>query len=148
MKRILIGIGLVAVLAFAALALGSVRHYKGPVDQGGRVKFDTRVDQGKVKAVKRFYFFDLPLTCERSPRHVLISNRRPLNFPFPTMKVKAREFHGDFSNSDFHTRGHVEGQFNRHFTKAAGTLRVQGHPFGAQNKCDTGTDDWHAHRTG
>jgi hypothetical protein len=146
MKRALIATALVALLAFAAIAVGSVKHYKGPVDQGGRVKFETNVELGKVKSVKRFYFFDLPLNCERSPRHVLISNRRPLDFPIPTMRVNHRQFHGDFSNSDFHTRGHVEGKFNRQFTKAAGTLRVQGHPFGAQNKCDTGTDDWHAHK--
>jgi hypothetical protein len=153
MKRIIIGVGLDSRAGAHRAGPRLGQALQGPSRPAARVKFDTRVAQDKIKAVKRFYFFDLPLTCERSPRHVSISNRPPPNFPFPTMKVQAREFHGHFSNSDFHTRGHVEAKFNGKFTKAAGTLRVQGHPFGAQKPVRHGyrrlarATDWLAARS-
>jgi len=74
-----------------------------------------------------------------------ISNRRPLKFPIPPMRVRHRRFHSSFSNSDFKTSGEVHGRFTHHYRKAKGTLRVHGRPLGAmQGKCDTGTDDWTA----
>ena len=54
-------------------------------------------------------------------------------------------FHGDFSQLGGH--GHIRGKFKHHFRNARGTLRVNGNPAGLQN-CDTGIDDWRAHKTG
>ena len=141
MKRALIGSSLIAVLAFGAMALGSVKHYDGTVDQGGAVKFKTKVRDGKTKRVKGFVFSGVTITCEGRPPF-------PINngaFPAPAMKVRHRRFHGDFSQLG--GQGHFKGEFKHHFKRAHGTLRVNGSPAGLQN-CDTGTDDWHASRTG
>ena len=61
--------------AFAAVATGAVKHYRGPVQQGGHVTFQTKVKHHKTKSVKRFYFFDVALKCDEAT--FPISNRRP-----------------------------------------------------------------------
>jgi hypothetical protein len=145
-KRALVGVGLVAALAFAAVAMGAIKHYHGTVDQGGTVSFQTKVRHHKAKRVKNFFFYKVTLTCEGGAS-IPISNRKPLKFPIPPMKVRHRRFHGSFSNSDFKTSGEVHGKFTHHYRKAKGTLRVHGRPLGAmQGKCDTGTDDWTANK--
>jgi hypothetical protein len=142
MKRVVLVAGLIGALAFAAVATGAVKHYRGPIEQGGRVTFQTKVKHHKVKKVKKFYFFDVELTCDEQA--FPISNRTPLNFPVPPMKVKHREFHGTFSQLG--GTGRVKGEFTDHFKRANGTLRVhakhiQDTPF---HNCDTGTVDWTA----
>jgi hypothetical protein len=142
MRRALIGTGLVALLPLAAVAVGSVKHYHGPVDQGGSVKFNTKVRHGKVKSVKSFVFSKVDMTCDPP------FGTRPIGngaFPVPSMRVRHRKFHGDFSQFGGH--GHIRGKFADHFRKADGTLRVNGDPAGLHN-CDTGIDDWHAEKTG
>jgi len=143
-KRATIVAGLAATLAFAAVAMGAVKHYRGPVQQGGHITFQTKVRHHKVKRVKKFYFFDVKLTCDEAT--FPISNRKPLNFPVPPMKVKHREFHGTFAQLG--GTGRVTGQFTDHFKHATGTLRVhakhiQDTPF---HNCDTGTVDWTAEK--
>jgi hypothetical protein len=144
LKRILIVGGLVATLAFAAMAMGAVKHYRGPIQQGGHVTFQTKVKHHKTKRVKNFYFFDLKLTCDEAA--FLISNKRPLNFPVPPMRVRHREFHGTFSQLG--GTGRVTGKFTNHYKDAAGTLRV--HAKHIQNtgfhNCDTGTVNWTAEK--
>ena len=139
MKRTLIGAGLVATLAFAAVALGAVKHYRGPIEQGGRVTFDTKVKHHRAKRVKRFYFFDVKLTCDEAT--FPISNRTPLNFPVPPMNVKHREFHGTFSQLG--GTGRIKGTFTDHFKQAAGTVRLHAKHIQGTNfhNYDTGTDD-------
>jgi hypothetical protein len=144
LKRILIVGGLVATLAFAGVAAGAVKHYRGPIQQGGHVTFQTKVKHHKTKSVKRFYFFDVTMTCDEQTFQ--ISNRTPLNFPVPPMKVRHREFHGTFSQLG--GTGRVTGQFTHHFKHASGTLRVhakhiQDTPL---HNCDTGTVDWTAEK--
>jgi hypothetical protein len=143
LRRTLIFGGLVAMLSFATGALGSTKHYRGPIEQGGHVTFDTKVKHHKTKKVKRFYFFDVKLKCDENT--LRINNRTPFDFPVPPMKVKHRRFHGDFYNADFKTGGHVKGEFTNHFKNAEGTLRVRGNPAGLHN-CDTGTVDWTARK--
>jgi hypothetical protein len=144
MKRTLIGIGLVATLAFAAVALAGTRHYKGPVKQGGNVQFDLVAKNG-VKRVKSFGFSGVSMTCDPPTGTIKINNDQ---FPVPTMKVKKhRKFGGTFSKFGGH--GHISGQFTKHFRKATGTLRVNGKQIvNALNNCDTGTLDWRVHKTG
>ncbi len=150
MKRTLIAAGVAAVLAFAAVALGAVKHYRGPVQQGGHVTFDTKVKHHKTKKVNKFFFFKVKLTCEagENPATTIpISNKAPLKFPIPPMKVSHGHFHGKFSNTEFKTSGEVEGEFGDDYTTAEGTLRVHGHPLSpTYGKCDTGADNWTAEK--
>jgi hypothetical protein len=148
MKRILIATGLVATLAFAAVALGAVKHYRGPVAQGGHVTFDSKVKRHKAKRVKSFFFFKVKLSCEDSPTGdpIPISNKSPIELPIPAMKVKHRRFHGSFYKAEFKTRGEVEGTFTDHYSAAHGTLRVHGRPISGFGECDTGTVDWTAQK--
>jgi opacity protein-like surface antigen len=144
MKRVVLVAGLVVVLACAAVAAGAVKHYRGPVEQGGHVTFQTKVKHGKVKNVRQFFFFKVKLSCENG-QSIPISNQSPIKFPIPPMKVKHRKFHGSFYKQEFKTRGEVEGEFSDHYRKAAGTLRVHGRPLGSSfGKCDTGTVGWRA----
>jgi hypothetical protein len=144
LKRAMTLGALIVALAFAAVALGAVKRYHGTVAQGGTVSFKTTVKRHKTKNVKAFFFYKVTLTCEGGAS-LPISNRKPLKFPIPPMKVRHRRFHGSFSNTDFKTSGEVHGKFTDHYRKAHGTLRVHGRPLGAmQGKCDTGTDDWTA----
>jgi hypothetical protein len=142
MRRALLLGGLVGALACAAVAAGAVKHYRGPIQQGGHVTFQTKVTRHKVKRVKRFYFYDVTLTCDEQT--FPISNRTPLNFPVPPMRVRHREFHGTFSQLG--GTGRIKGEFRDHYRRANGTLRVhakhiQDTPF---HNCDTGTVDWTA----
>ncbi len=148
MKRTLIAAVAVATLAFAAVAVAAPPHYRGPIKQGGYVTFQTEVKQ-QQRRVTKFYFFNLKLTCEKAPKGasntIKISNKSPLNFPVPPMTVKNGQFHGSFYKEEFKTRGAVTGAFSDHNLKAAGTLRVYGHPLGsAYGKCDSGTVNWTA----
>lgn len=138
---------MVATLAFAAVALGSVKHYRGPIQQGGHVTFDTKVKHHKTKSVKKFYFFDVTFSCEKPPgTEFPISNRTPFDLPVPPMEVKHREFHGTFSQLG--GTGRIKGEFTDHFKQAAGTLRVHAkHIEGTQfRNCDTGTVNWTAEK--
>jgi hypothetical protein len=151
MRRALFVAALATTLAFAAVALGSVKHYAGPVEQGGNVTFDTKVRHHRAKRVNSFYFFKLRLTCEKAPpgasNTIKISNKSPIDFPIPPMKVKHRKFDGSFYKEEFKTRGEVEGEFTNHYRKAAGTLRVHGRPLGAAyGNCDSTTVDWTAEK--
>jgi hypothetical protein len=148
MKRTLVVVGLVATLAFATVALGAIKHYRGPIQGGGHVTFDTKVKHHKTKRVKNFFFFKVKLSCENSPNPdpIPISNQSPIKFPIPAMRVRHRRFHGSFYNADFRTRGEVEGKFTHHYRKAEGTLRVHGHPITGFGKCDTGTVAWTAEK--
>jgi hypothetical protein len=148
LKRILIVGGLVATLAFAAMAMGAVKHYRGPVQQGGHVTFQTKVKHHKTKRVQQFFFFKVKLVCDNPPPSgdPLISNKTPLRFPIPPMRVRHRHFHGKFSNQSFNTSGEAEGDFTDHYRNAEGTLRVHGKPVPAWGKCDTGTVNWTAEK--
>jgi hypothetical protein len=151
MKRALFVAAVATTLAFAAVALGSVKHYRGPIEQGGHVTFDTKVKHHRAKQVDSFYFFKLKLTCEKAPsgasNTIKISNKSPIDFPIPPMDVEHRTFHGSFYKEEFKTRGEVEGEFTRRYRKAAGTLRVHGRPLGdAYGKCDSSTVDWTAEK--
>jgi hypothetical protein len=148
MKRVVMVAGLVGALAFAAVAAGAVKHYRGPIQQGGHVTFQTKVKHHKTKRVKSFFFFKVKLSCENSPTGdpIPISNKSPIKFPIPAMKVKHRKFHGSFYKAEFKTRGEVEGEFSDHYRAAEGTLRVHGRPISGFGKCDTGTVDWTAEK--
>ena len=68
MKRLVIVAGLAADAGWVAVAAGAVKHYAGPIQQGGNVAFDTKVKHGKTKRVKSFFFYKLKLTCEKARR--------------------------------------------------------------------------------
>ncbi len=148
MKRVVLVAGLVGALACAAVAVGAVKHYRGPIRQGGHVTFETKVRHHRVKRVEEFFFFKVKLYCENSPTGdpIPISNKSPIKFPIPPMRVRQRQFRGSFYNAEFKTRGEVEGEFSDHYRRAQGTLRVHGRPISGFGKCDTGTVDWTARK--
>ena len=148
MKRAFITGTLIATLVFATMALGAVKQYRGPIEQGGHVTFDTKVKHHKTKKVKKFFFYKVKLSCENSPQPdpLPISNKSPIEFPIPVMRVRHRKFHGSFFKAEFKTRGEVEGEFSDGFRSAEGTLRVHGRPIQGWGKCDTGTVDWTAEK--
>lgn len=148
MRRTLVAALAVAMLAPAAVAIAAPLPYRGPINPGGYVTFQTEVKEHQ-KRVTKFYFFDLKLTCEKAPKGasktIKISNKSPLNFPVPPMAVKNGQFHGSFYKQEFNTRGEVTGAFSDQGQKAAGTLRVHGRPLGsAYGKCDSGAVRWTA----
>jgi hypothetical protein len=158
MRRIAIVGSLVAMLVFAAVALGAVRHYHGkdtdPACTSGltppscAITFDGGVRNHKVVRVKNFAFDEIPMQCDEGA--YAISNT---GVPLPTMRVNAqRRFHGEFVDSKTSPTQytHVAGRFSTNYKRATGHFRFHGdfrpstlYPTGLHN-CDTNTDTWHA----
>ena len=142
MKRVLIGAGLIAALAFPATLIAGVRHFEGSVHQGGTVRFVTKVKRGKTVKVRRFVFNHVPLECDDGASTV-----GDVGTPPPAMKVNKRHrFHGNFTSSGGGKHLHIDGKITRHGRKARGRLRVRGDFGGGATNCDTGTDRWSARR--
>jgi opacity protein-like surface antigen len=139
-KRILIGAGLIVALAFAATAVASVRHYHGAVDEGGSVRFQTKVRHGETIKVKAFVFNHVPMECDNGASTVGYVGSPP-----PAMRVnEEHRFHGDFTSGGGHKRLRIRGRLRDHEQKARGTLRVTGDFAGGATNCDTGKVHWHA----
>ena len=131
------------MLGFAAtVAFGAIKHYEGDVQQGGTVRFQTKVKHQKTKKVKKFLFAGVTFTCEGTPPFP-ISNQ---GFPVPAMKVHHRKFHGTFSQLG--GTGRIRGKFKHHYWRAEGTLRVSADQIEDTplHDCDTGTLDWTARK--
>lgn len=140
MKRIVIGAGLIVVLAFAAVAVAGIRHYHGTVDEGGIVRFKTKVRDGETVKVKRFVFNRVPMECDDGASTV-----GNVGTPPPKMRVnEEHRFRGKFASA--HGRKHlrIRGRLRDDDQNANGTLRVTGDFGGAATNCDTGRVHWRA----
>jgi hypothetical protein len=139
-KRIVIGAGLIVALAFAATAVASIRHYHGAVDEGGSLRFETKVRHGETIKVKNFVFNRVPMECDDGASAV-----GDVGSPPPAMRVNEQhEFHGNFTSA--HGRKHlrIRGKFKDDDQKARGTLRVRGDFGGGATNCTTGKVQWRA----
>ena len=140
MKRIVIGASLIGALAFAALAVASIRHYHGSVNGGGSLKFKTKVRHGETIKVKRFVFKRVPMECDDGASTVGYAGDPP-----PPMRVNHNHrFHGDFTSANGRKRLRIHGRFRDDDQKARGTLRVTGDFGGGSTNCDTGRTRWRA----
>jgi len=143
-KRILICAVLIVALALSAVAVAAVRHYHGTVQAGGTLRFVTKVRHGKTIKVRRFVFKHVPMQCDNGASTV-----GNVGTPPPAMRVNAQHrFHGNFTSAAGRKHLHIDGKLKHHARKAKGTLRVRGDFGGSATSCDTGKDDWRAHRGG
>jgi hypothetical protein len=160
MRRIAIVGSLGAMLVFATVALGAVKHYAGkdtdPACSTGTpppactITFDGAVRNKKVVKVKNFLFSEIPMTCDQGD--YVISNTTPTgDSPLPPMKVNAqRKFKGNFVDSTTSPTQyyHVDGKFSTNYKRATGHFRIHGDFTTAvppATNCDTGLDTWHTH---
>jgi hypothetical protein len=139
-KRVLIGAGLIVVLAFPATIFAGIRHYEGTVRGGGDLRFVTKVRHGETVKVKRFVFNHVPMACDDGDSTVGDPGTPP-----PPMKVNSRhKFHGRFSSSGGRRHLRIKGKLKRDDRKATGILRVRGDFGGTSTGCDTGKVRWRA----
>ena len=95
MKRALIGAGLIVALAFPATIIANIRHFEGTVDEGGTVRFVTKVRHGKTIKVRQFVFKHVPMQCDDGASTV-----GDVGTPPPAMRVNSKHrFHGNFTSS-------------------------------------------------
>ena len=159
MRRTAIAGSIVAVLAFAAVALGATKHYTGkdkdPACSTGTpppactIDFDGVIRNHRVVKVKNFLFDEIPMTCDQGA--YVVGNTTPTPNPLPPMKVNAqRKFGANFVDSTTSPTQftHVDGRFSTNYKRVTGHFRFHGDfsGLGAPTGCDTGTDSWTAHR--
>ena len=143
MKRMLICVGTLFVLLFAATAFASTRHFSGSVREGGTITFSSIFKHGKTKAVKMpLKLKNIPITCNQP-----IGNTT-LNYTLTGEPLKVR--HNKFSFRSSGSRSvKLTGKFTNKGRKASGTFRDHG-SFADLNpqatSCDTGTLHWSARK--
>ena len=109
MKRVLIGAGLIVALAFPATIIASIRHFEGTVDEGGTVRFVTKVRHGKTIKVRQFVFNHVPMQCDDGASTV-----GDVGTPPPAMRVNSKHrFHGNFTSSGGRKQLHINGRLKR-----------------------------------
>jgi hypothetical protein len=141
-KRVLIGAGVAIALALPATLMAGTRHYEGTVQEGGTVRFATKVRHGETIKVKRFVFNRVPMECDNGTSTV-----NDVGTPPPAMKVNDRhKFHGSFESGGGRKHLYIRGKLKRHDRKAKGVLRVTGDFRGAATNCNTGKTHWSARR--
>ena len=57
-------IGALALGVFATLALASIKHFQGHLDQGGKIAFDAKVNDGKPKKAGAFNVGPVRVKCD------------------------------------------------------------------------------------
>jgi hypothetical protein len=139
-KRIVIGVGLIVALAFAAVAVANIRHYHGHVRGGGKLRFETKVRHRETIKVKTFVFKRVPMECDNGASTV-----GDVGSPPPPMRVnQEHRFHGDFTSGNGRKRLRIRGRLRDHDQKARGILRVSGDFGGGATNCHTGKAHWRA----
>ena len=134
MKRLLICLCLVGVLAFPATAAASKRKFHGTVDEGGTMGF-TLVKKNGVRKVKNFHWDNVPMICDQG--------KVTDGGSFFPMKVK----NGSFKGTGFleQATAKVAGTFSHHYKEEDGTIQVFGDfPIEGLSGCDTGLTHHHA----
>ena len=108
MKRIVIGAGLIATLAFAAVAFANIRHYHGRVDGGGKVRFVTKVRDGDGETIKVGGSSSrrVPMECDDGASTVGDAGSPP-----PAMRVNdENRFRGKFTSPSGRKHLHIRGR--------------------------------------
>ena len=137
MKRIALVMTVAATLAITAPAFGGIRHYVGEADPAGKVDFDGKTRNGKVRRVLDFHWVHVPINCQGNGDGFVHGT-------IDRMRVRSRKFHKTLTDGG--VTAHVEGEFHHHFKQAIGILRVRGDLAG-HTGCHTGAIDWFGDRT-
>jgi hypothetical protein len=141
-KRILLGVLVVACLTVVAIASGATtRGYHGTVGSGGTIHFRAEVANGQILEVRGFGWRRVQITCRQG------------KFPFrggfggDTFAVEAGGFdaHGD-AGTTYKSHAKLVGHFRKHGQRAAGTLRIRGDLDAHHTNCDSGLKRWWAKR--
>ena len=144
MRRItlIVGIGALAVGVFATLALASIKHFQGHVDQGGKITFDAKVKDGKPKKAGAFKVGPVRVSCDEG--------NTPLSARMDDfVRVRHRKFHTAIIGGIAGVGGRVSisGKFNRKGNKAHGEFKAVNVDFGGRLNCTTnGPRDWTAEK--
>jgi hypothetical protein len=139
-KRIVIGAAVIATVMFVAVAFANKRHYFGSVQEGGTVKFATKVRGDETVKVKRFIFKRVPMECDNGPSTVGDAGSPP-----PAMRVNDEgEFRGRFTSPNGRKHLRIRGSFRDQDGRARGILRVWGNFGSGATNCNTGKTHWRA----
>jgi len=123
-KRKLIVVSIIALLAAPGLAAAGIRVLKGPVDPSGSIRFQAKTnDMGHVLRIKGgdengLHFYNVKTTC-KDGNHKIDGHFDDL------IPVSRREF----SHSETYNGGgkvKVEGVFRHHGRRAHGTIKISG----------------------
>jgi hypothetical protein len=143
-KRIFVACAaLVLALMLAATAFAATRHFSGKVESGGKVSLDTKYRDGKNRRVKTpVKFENVPISCDPPYGDTALD----YTLGGDPLKVRHREF--SFKSAPGRpNETKIWGKFSRSGRKVHGTFRSHGtYAGGAATGCDTGTQDWRAHR--
>jgi hypothetical protein len=164
MRRLIVCVSVLTALALPTIA-AAARIYSGD-------NFGLLLKTNKAQA-KKLYPTGVPLKCDEGETKADAGG--PIVYKLePPLKLKHRKLHAEEDKTQSfaivdpgtaeivgveHDRFHlsVRGKFNRHYTKASGTLRFTGSFRGPDpnaqyegqliqyHNCDSGTLAWHAH---
>ena len=141
MKRLLIGIGVVAAMGFPATASASSTDLGGDIDPSGTISMTVKKGNHGTK-VTNLEWHGLPVSCDAGD---YTAGGQTGTFAF---KVKNGQFGAKLFNGAHDSSVKITGKLTNHGHKAHGTIRQQGHVLteanGSQNNCDSGTKDWSA----
>jgi hypothetical protein len=143
MRRItLIGcIGALAVAVFATLAFARIKHFEGPIDEGGKIKFDAKFKHGELRKAGAFSLGYLEVDCAQGIEGFEVKFKSD-----DFVRVKRREFHYDFADGRRPT-ARVKGTFNQERNEAQGKFTVDHVKIGPARNCTTnGPREWTAER--
>jgi hypothetical protein len=158
MNRIAILVAAVAAaLCCGAVAVGSsgtTVGYRGsdhdskcPSGPNCRLTFDGVKHGRKITTVQNFWF-GAPARCDHGKKPLL--GQGGVYAPkAPAHVNRHRKFDFRYSHSaDISPKMtvHITGKFSKNFKNVSGTLRATSEQWGSYTNCDTGTDDWSAHR--
>jgi hypothetical protein len=130
LRRILICVTPIALLAFAATALAGTKSYHGHATGGGTVTFKAIVRHGEIQEVKDFTFKRVPMQCDEGE----IKLRDEFT---GSTGVHRRKFR--FTGNDNGAIATAFGKFNRRGPEARGTLSVDGDPRHRGHNCQIDT---------
>jgi opacity protein-like surface antigen len=118
MKRMLICVASIALVAFCATATATTSRYHGAAAKGGSVSFKAVVHHGKIKTVKDFRWKHIPLKCQEG------TTRSSTGFS-DTVRVHHGKFKVSGNNPSGNKFAEAKGLFQHH-GKARGRLIVNG----------------------
>jgi hypothetical protein len=144
MKRLLIGIGVVAAIGLPATASASSTDLAGNINPSGTISMTVKKKNGHTKVVKLIWH-NLPVSCNSGD---YTASGDSTGFVFKVNKQN--EFGATLTNQSQTATAKIAGKLKNHGTKATGTIRQQGQVLtdanGTQAGCDSGKDDWSAEK--
>lgn len=144
MKRLLIGIGVVAAIGLPATASASSTDLAGNIDPSGTITMTVKKGNNGTKVVKLIWH-NLPVMCNSGN---YTASGDTTGFAFKVNRQN--EFGATLTNAGHTATAKIEGKLKNHGTKATGTIRNQGQVLtdsnGSQAGCDSGKRDWSAQK--